>query len=133
MGVNPTELIELAEELIGTATEVSYRAAASRAYYSIFHNGRLLAGALPGNYPRASGSHNRILKKLKDFPLGELERGIVLSIRRVGLLMSQARSIRTKADYYIIDDVSRSEAERVIDYARSIENEVSQLGEYLAQ
>jgi uncharacterized protein (UPF0332 family) len=118
MPVVPADWITLANSLVGQ-NEIANRSAASRAYYGAFHACRPLADQLP-NPVTFEGMHDRAIRAMKEYPVTTANRNTAMAIHKIGILLGQCRSLRTKADYKCSDPFFNSEAQEAIDFALKI-------------
>lgn len=120
MSISTQELLSFAEELCEFETEVSWRCAASRAYYSALHQCQTLAETLPE--PRydsnPKGYHDYLIKKFTDFE--NSNKKLQLAIRKIGYLLLDAKRVRTEADYQLDMSFKRVQAEGMIEVAKNI-------------
>jgi uncharacterized protein (UPF0332 family) len=98
---------------------MSHRSAASRAYYGAFHACRPLADRLPDPPNHKGGMHDRLIRAMMECPISATKRDVVMAIKKTGILMSQLRSIRTKADYKCDESFLQADAEEAINTACS--------------
>jgi uncharacterized protein (UPF0332 family) len=118
MPVVPADWIAFAKGLLSN-DEISNRSAASRAYYGALHASKPLADQLPDPV-KFEGSHDRAIRAMKEYPVTIANKSTALAIHRVGILLSQCRSLRTLADYNCSIAFSGSEAEEAIGFAEQI-------------
>ncbi len=121
MSVNPIDFLAIAEELIGGSSEIHYRCAASRAYYSAYHRCLDIGDALLGGEDETVGKHERLIRKLANYPKTEEPKEVNMKIRALGHMLSQARNIRTTADYKLLEDFPLNKAKEVFLTVRRIE------------
>jgi len=117
MPVAHTDWIAFAKSLVG-GSEIDNRSAASRAYYGAFHACKSLADKLPDPLD-PKGMHDRSVRAMSEFPVSPTNRNTAMAIRKVGHIMMQCRSLRTKADYHIGIDFYQTEAEETIRLAEA--------------
>jgi uncharacterized protein (UPF0332 family) len=125
MPVTPVDLLQFARELLGARSELSDRAAASRAYYGAFHACRSVHGTLPYAAGSSRGAHAAVIEDLRNF-LGnppEFQR----RIRILGTLLKQLKGIREHADYDIADLFTSDEAAEALTQAERIGARVAEL------
>jgi uncharacterized protein (UPF0332 family) len=111
--------IAFAKTLVGSGSEIAHRTAASRGYYSAFHACRSLAAKLPDPQD-SNGMHDRDIRAMCEYPVTAANRDTAMAIRKVGYIMKQCRSLRTKADYRIDEDFLQTEAEETIAFAEKV-------------
>ncbi|ASY82364.1 hypothetical protein [Pectobacterium polaris] len=92
--INPVELGLHSKGIYEkSSNEIEYRCCARSAYYSIFHYFKTIADSLPGGYDISLGSHERVIRKLMD--------STDSSYKKYGVVLSNYRKVRVKADYKI--------------------------------
>lgn len=127
MSTSTHDLLSFAEELCDHDKEVSWRSAASRAYYSALHQCLPLAETLPE--PRydsnPKGYHDYLIKKLTDFEDSNKE--LQRAIRKIGYMLLDAKRVRTEADYQMSTSFKRAQAEKVIEVAHKIFEQLQRL------
>lgn len=120
MTISAQDLLSFAEELCNHDKEVSWRCAASRAYYSALHQCLPLVEKLPepcyDSNPK--GYHDYLIKKLIDFDSSDKE--LQKNIRKIGYMLLDAKRTRTEADYQISTSFKRIQAEKIIEMAHKI-------------
>lgn len=122
MAITPVELLQFAKSFVGDTDEVSWRTAASRAYYCAYHATQPLGALLP-DPPYASevkGSHDRHIKKFTDFERGGAYGTHFSQIRGIGYILQQMRSLRTRADYKIDEQFLASQARESVQFAQKL-------------
>ena len=94
MAVTPRELLEAAAALGQRESEVDLRNAASRAYYTAYHQCRRLAqNPRLRPAPGSGGAHRRVIDALT----GSQDR----NLKTLGYMLEQCRKLRVTADYDI--------------------------------
>ncbi|MFN3879806.1 MAG: hypothetical protein ACK4L8_00055 [Nitrincola lacisaponensis] len=96
-------LMELASSEGDSQSEMHLRTAVSRAYYSAFHAAKRIANTCPAPENHIAGSHMYIIRQLIDCPPASHTRQTVKSIKKIGLMLNQAKDHRTHADYDLTD------------------------------
>jgi uncharacterized protein (UPF0332 family) len=121
MPITPRQWLEFAERILGN-DEAASRSAASRAYYAAFHASRALSDALPNppTPPAIGGMHDRAIRALAHCPIRKSKRERDKAIRKIGIILGQARDIRTKADYDTKLPFTREEGQEAIDLAKRV-------------
>ncbi len=103
------DYLERAKEELDAANllfnEGFYKEAASRAYYSMFHATQAIL-FIKNIYPR---SHRGVIQKFGE----EFVKPGLLE-RRMGQMLSQAESMRMKADYDVVIKIDKEECEEII-------------------
>lgn len=104
MPIDSEDLKVYAEKIaISAEGEVEYRAATSRAYYSIFHKTKQLGYvALPGD----EGSHKRYIDALM--------RADNESARKAGRVLDQCKQLRVAADYHIQNEFDKYDMQEAV-------------------
>lgn len=119
MPITPRQWLEFAERILGD-DEAASRSAASRAYYAAFHASIPLSDALPDppTPPPIGGMHDRAIRALAHCPIRGSKRDRDKAVRKVGIILGQARDIRTKADYGTGIEFTRVEGQEAIDLGK---------------
>ena len=110
--IRPREQLNLAERLCRGTSEVEWRCAVSRAYYSAFHQARELLQALGFQIPRAEFVHAFLWKRLQS--CGATSVGIA------GSRLHQLRTARNRADYDVATDFMQADAITAVEVSRQI-------------
>jgi hypothetical protein len=102
MPITSKELLQLAQELAASPTEVKRRAAISRAYYAAYHRCFDWEKKLPlaGEDHGLHGSHAALIARLKH-PHERCEEAAADCSRRVGAQLEVQREHRALADYKV--------------------------------
>lgn len=112
MPINSIDFLNSAKQLINGNTEIDLRNATSRAYYAAFHEAKRISQY--SNYVisnNKTGIHQRIIEKLIKHP-GFSSKDT--DIRQIGIILSQCKKGRTKADYSIHCGYSKIEADTIV-------------------
>ena len=116
----PAELFDLAKELRLAGTEVHLRAAASRAYYALYHHALAFHATLPLPGTSAAtgsgGDHINLVHQLTN-PAPEVNRDHLQlrdKSRRLGVMLNSMRGLRHNADYRLGDKFTESNADLVL-------------------
>lgn len=132
MSTSPEDLLNLASSLHSDKNyqnEASKRALVSRAYYSAFHQAKKITYKflLPESTIAATGSHQKELNKLIQCdPVHSKEHW--MTIKSIGVMAARVLNpSRTKADYYLDEEMTEAEAEEALHRARLIESKAKQL------
>lgn len=119
----PPELLALARKLRQGSTEAEWRAAASRAYYAIYHHARAFHDSLPEQgqpAPRgAGGDHVDISHRLKN-PASKVNAKLTTHSRRIGYMLDNCRPTRHKADYEIRNAFTVDQVDELVAMAERI-------------
>ena len=119
----PPELLLLAEKLRQGSTEAEWRAAASRAYYAIYHHARAFHDSLPESgqpAPKgAGGDHVDLSHRLKN-PAQSVNAKLTTQSRRIGIMLDNCRPTRHQADYEIRNAFSADQADELLAMAERI-------------
>lgn len=109
--------MNVAENLSNRSTEDYLRTSISRSYYSVFLESKRKIESRFGQFrlERPGDIHNEIIDKLKELRLGHLADKLV-----------QLRKWRTKADYFISDNVDQNLAKKALTLARKLHSEILQ-------
>lgn len=118
MPVKSQDLLELAVELAGSASETKQRAAISRAYYAAYHRCKNWERTLPqrGDPHQAKGSHESLISRLRH-PNPVCPVAIAHCSRQVGDELEIQRRNRVHADYKIKLRVPRQMLEEQLELA----------------
>ncbi|WP_431049100.1 hypothetical protein [Roseateles sp. L2-2] len=102
MPINSKELLQLAQELAASPTEVKRRAAISRAYYAAYHRCFDWEKKLPlaGEDQGLHGSHETLIARLKN-PHERCDKAAAECSRRIGAQLEIQREHRSWADYKV--------------------------------
>ncbi|MCZ6472065.1 MAG: hypothetical protein O7E56_15425 [SAR324 cluster bacterium] len=73
-----------------------------------------MADSLPQDSRRRGGSHERLIARLKNHPVGRLSKSKDESIRALGNFLENGRALRVEADYRIDRDFSHAKAKELI-------------------
>lgn len=120
MTVECTEFIGLAQRLITLdESEITSRAAASRAYYGAFHCCRDLVEKHPEAIIRAGPSHEKVYQAVAALPATALGAG---ELKKIVYLTQQIRAIRNDADYEIKQPFPSKRARQAISEAGQVHN-----------
>lgn len=131
MPVSPNDFLQVAKKYFNTAVdEIEYRAAASRAYYSIYHacndfynsNKYTLIPSAVG-----AGMHAQLYSAFMS--ADKLRCGAdTQNIRRIGIMANNMlKPLRKYADYDIATPFSPQKADLMIEKAKIVLDEVSKL------
>ncbi len=123
----PQDLLDLAKSLRQGGGEVELRAAASRAYYAMFHFAKSFHAALPEPGMAAShgagGDHLDLAHRLKSpaAKISATQPELATKSRRIGILLDSIRPMRHHADYDLgqtfgmdVADTAIATAEKVL-------------------
>ncbi len=111
MSVEPQLLLESAQALAETDSELDWRGAANRAYYAAYHR-CLPLGNLHGFEDDGKSAHRRLIDTLT----GTRDRNLM----SIGYMLEQCRALRVKADYGIELDLSQEDARTVVSQCKRI-------------
>ncbi|MFO2968471.1 HEPN domain-containing protein [Legionella pneumophila serogroup 1] len=108
--------MQSAKILVNGQSEIDYRNATSRAYYSAYHEAKRV-GARSNGHSKKSGTHNMLIEKLKTHigitPIDQ-------ALKQIGILLSMCKKQRTKADYFLNVQYSKTDAQQTINLADKI-------------
>lgn len=112
MAISPTDLLTLAKQLNGGATESEQRAATSRAYYAAFHHAWAWHEALPaaGHAPNGMGEHVTLIRRLNN-PDGRISKADQTASRKLSRHLDALRIRRRSADYFLADPHTKAMAD----------------------
>ncbi|RUO38129.1 hypothetical protein CWE13_00300 [Aliidiomarina shirensis] len=117
MATTPSDLIQLANESLKANSEVSYRNAASRAYYALFHEVTSRLTNLPDR--KESGTHESLITYLKTCNSGE-EPYDIKELENIGYKLGQSKLYRVEADYKLDDSFPQAKGQRAVDFAKKV-------------
>ncbi len=127
MSVTPHELFQLASDLHQAATsEVQYRNAIGRAYYSCYHLAREFHDKLPspGQPPAGSvGNHAELAHRLLNPTIPNVDPRFRVS-RIVGTRLQAFHAIRVKADYRLDAAITKNDSRDAIIKAAGIRDHI---------
>ncbi|MDF1930188.1 hypothetical protein PGH45_09125 [Legionella pneumophila] len=112
MPINSIDFLNSAKQLINGNTEMNLRNATSRAYYAAYHEAKRISKY--SNFKvsnNKAGIHQRMIEKLIKHQ-GSSSKDT--DIRQIGIILSQCKKGRTKADYSIHAGYSRIEADTIV-------------------
>jgi len=121
MTATPHDFLSIAEELLKGTEEIHLRCAASRAYYAAYHSSLPFHKKLPAGGSRGS-THAKVIQDYSNF-LGDPPE-LRLTVRKIGILLNQAKSVREIADYELGQNFPRKQAEYAIGLVKRIHQEL---------
>jgi len=125
MSIPATDLLAFAQALSADANlqEAGCRAAVSRAYYAAYHDTEQWHRQLPApgslGVSKATGMHAQLCARLQT-PDVSLKHDLKLKSRQRGYALRAFHDCRTKADYYLAEDVTSTEVHQAIADAKTI-------------
>lgn len=132
MSVNPLDFWESAKQTFGVATiEVDYRNTSSRTYYSAFHVA--LSTANKNKYPEVTaegGEHEAIIQRLTKL-INKHPHAFLA--RSAGILLSQMRKDRVKADYKIAENYIKDYSQLQLDAFDTFMGKISEIDKLSSQ
>lgn len=127
MSVTSNHFLLSAEELIKGDREIDFRNSASRAYYSCYLEARSYAKELPDVSVGKGGAHIKVIRKFAEYSVKNENQKRSEAIRKIGFLLDQVKSHRTRADYKIDGVYLKNDAEQTIGEAKKIINKIQSL------
>lgn len=131
MPVGPVDFLNAAEKFYNAAAdEIEFRAAANRAYYSIFHACNDLYKTQKYNLIRQPGNMGMHAQLYSAFTSANEPRcvGRARDIQKIGYMAKNTlKPLRTTADYDIEGPFGRLDAEAMISRAKLLLDEISKL------
>jgi uncharacterized protein (UPF0332 family) len=125
MSVTATDFLNSAKALLSVqATEIDFRNALSRTYYSIFHLTKPVAEHLPHLPQTTQGSHDAIISRFTRYPSTDPHWRLA---RSIGVIMEQMKTRRRKADYQIDLTMVQKDAELQLQEAQKVTDRITQL------
>lgn len=111
MAISHRDLIAIAQQLLAEGSETALRSSMSRAYYGLFHVATEYA-ELVGE-PPPSALVGTTHSKLGVFYQANksLDKALQLKMKQVGWALKSLHELRCKADYHIVDDIVKHDAE----------------------
>lgn len=136
MTIEAIDFFDSAKKEIALEGEIHSRNAISRAYYSAYHCALALNGVMP-DHPGINcnaGVHERFITKLANCPAQTLgiDRETALKIKSLGYLLKQAKSARHKADYELLCDIDKAEAESQLALTEKILDKIKEVASLLS-
>lgn len=119
MAISHREFIAIAQHLLAEGSETALRSSMSRAYYGLFHVATEYAELVGEPPPSALAGTTH--SKLGVFYQANkaVDKALQLKMKQVGWALKSLHELRCKADYHIVDDVSKHDAEDCL--ARCVE------------
>ncbi|MDB2331390.1 HEPN domain-containing protein [Alteromonas sp.] len=118
MAVEGKDFLEFAKSAVSHGTEIGFRNAVSRSYYSIYHTVLSLVEQQIPNYA-GGGTHSSLIKYLEDPSCPE--RFDKRQLRRLSYILRQQRDLRCDADYELdVDTITETTAEDCIEQAMKV-------------
>lgn len=110
--IKPDDILQFAEELDKKhVSEVAFRTVIGRAYYASYHKAKMSPKAKNFKSPRRS-EHDALIKFYKNCP--------DIECKVIGNKLSDLRALRTKADYFISDELDAYSGQKAIGVAKQI-------------
>ena len=122
MTVSEKDFLKSAKELVNTpSSEMDYRNAASRAYYSSLHSCMKIVVTFPTIGDTSKGGvHAQAIDQLLNPPTSVSKNKAAIT-KKAGHILRHMKTIRTKADYYINNDFKESQSDEVFMYNERLE------------
>lgn len=128
MTTNTDELIDFSRYLLDKTTNHQYihknqalRTSLQKSYYAAYHECKLLGDKLPMPEDPKTGAHERLIQQLKKVPIASAgTRQNAARIRTVSNWLSQARTLRCKADYSLDVEIDEREIQQHLNYIHKI-------------
>lgn len=125
MAVTCLDFLNSAVEVKGGGSEVSWRNAASRAYYAAYHACLPLGKSLPNYWDVQGGVHTQLIVALENATARDSTSH--RSVKALGFLLRQIRAHRIDADYLIEEkfdeptaDIVLKQSERIVESAQKL-------------
>ena len=123
MAVTLEDFLSSADAMLKTGvSEIDFRNAASRAYYSAYHIAVALADQLEPTGAIVGGHHEAVIKILT----GQRTSPFALSCRRAGYILAGMRTIRHSADYQLGKTFSHGQAEDLIARVPAVRDSITE-------
>ncbi|WP_137169608.1 hypothetical protein [Marinomonas sp. FW-1] len=114
------ELIEFSKYLFNETTIEDYahtnqalRTCIHKSYYAAYHECKLLGDKLPETENINTGSHDRLIQRLKNVPVASAgNKKNAKRIKTISLWLLQAKTLRCKADYSLDSEIDVREIEQ---------------------
>lgn len=119
MAVMPHDFLTSAKLLITNSEEIDFRNAASRAYYSAFHNAEAKIRRLNVKTDKRYGYHQCVIEifiQNRD-----------MRFRKIGTMLQKCKRKRTDADYKLHAQFSKRDAMQTIELTEKIVNRIKSL------
>ncbi len=110
--MNPRDLLEVADDLLGGLKEAHWRSAVSRAYYAAFHEARHLLRQCGFAIPRSEQAHAYLWLRLSNCGHPDLA--------NAGVELNDLRSQRNWADYDFDQPLDQPTAADYVQAAREV-------------
>lgn len=114
--IQPDDFLSSADACLQASTtptkEAHLRSSISRAYYAAFHHAKARAQGLHGIMVAPPAEHTKLIKALQNHHHQAL--------RTAGNRLNGLYGKRLKADYYLTDDLSESDAKTALKAARTL-------------
>jgi uncharacterized protein (UPF0332 family) len=111
MSVKPEDILALANSLLETDGECSYRSSASRAYYATFHMIKAATTICPDNshFVIDTGTHGKLIDRFKNWNTSNVEHKKIG--KQIAYILTDMKRTREIADYEIDSVFLKSQAE----------------------
>lgn len=119
MPVSAADFLLSAENLLAQGTEIDWRNAASRAYYSAFHYCTKISDELDKVKTNSSGMHRSFIESFTG--------NASLKVKAIGYMLQQCYDTRLIADYELNETFSQNVAKATVQQVRAIFTKVDEL------
>ena len=120
MTVDAETFLESAKKLAQGGSEIDYRNAASRAYYSVMHRCDPIAEEMDPAPNVNGGLHQELIERFRNGP-SDKHKGIAY-------ILVQCRGLRVSADYHIREDFTKEHAETAMESCERAWEKLTVLG-----
>lgn len=121
MSVTCSDILNFADSCLLNKTEVSDRAAISRAYYSSYHNVYPILENGPND------SHQGLINYLQNDAVKCGEPYNYKDLRALSFMLANMKGLRKIADYYLSEPIKRIDAEVTVKTAGRVLEKVSEM------
>ena len=122
MAVSEKDFLDSARAFVKPpSSEMDFRNAASRAYYSSLHSCMKIVATFPTIGDASKGGiHAQAIDQLLNPPTSVSKDKAAIT-KKAGLILKHMKTIRTKADYYINKDFKEEHSDEVFMYTERLE------------
>ncbi|HBK47902.1 MAG TPA: hypothetical protein DDZ74_00760 [Pseudomonas sp.] len=121
MSVSPNEFLAQSRRFLDGQSEIDYRSAVSRGYYSAYHTAEEAAErlALPHSERRNIGAHEQLISRFEATGPG---------LKRIARRLRDKKRLRCVADYQLDEMVTRDEAKLFIAEVETLAKDIDAIG-----
>lgn len=121
MSVSPDEFLVQSRRFLDGRSEIDYRSAVSRGYYSAYHTAQEAAErlALPPTERRNVGAHEQLISRFEANGPG---------LKRIARRLRNQKRLRCVADYQLSEMVTKHEAELFVTEVEILTKDIDSIG-----